>query len=119
MIRALRLNLTTSARIISRNFSGSVSVSDSVSSESVTKNINHAGQYYQDLVKRGSKGKLLAVGDLRKLMQLCQKPYHVKYAVLGIKYYQKKGHDFRCVPTNTKLFHCHYDMLARRSTLIL
>lgn len=52
------------------------------------------GQYFQDLVFRGRQGRLLAVGDLRKLLELCQTKEHVKYAVLGVELYQRKRHDF-------------------------
>lgn len=58
------------------------------------KPINAVGQYYQDLVFRGRQGRLLAVGDLRKLMQLVERKGHVTYAVEAVKLYQVKGIDF-------------------------
>ena len=64
------------------------------SSSNPSKEINLPGRYYQDLLFRGRQRRLLAVGDLRKLMQLCVRPSHVRYAVEGVKLFQTKGHDF-------------------------
>ena len=55
---------------------------------------NEVGQFFQNLVFRGRQGRLLAVGDLRKLLELCKTRDHVKYAVLGVELYQRKRHDF-------------------------
>ena len=52
------------------------------------------GQDFQELVFRGRQGRLLAVGDLRKLLARCQTKDHVRYAVQGVELYQRKRHDF-------------------------
>lgn len=50
--------------------------------------------FFNDLVYRGRESRLLAVGDLRKLLQLCEKKSHVKYAVEAVRLFESKGHDF-------------------------
>jgi len=55
---------------------------------------NPVGSAYHDLVRRGSKGKPLALRDLRKLLEKCVKPTHAKYGVQAVSLYQLKGQDF-------------------------
>jgi hypothetical protein len=55
---------------------------------------NPVGSAYHDLVRRGSKGKPLALRDLRKLLEQCVQPSHAKYGVQAVAIYQIKGQDF-------------------------
>ena len=48
---------------------------------------------YNDL-RHKAKGGPLGLTDLRKLLQKCHEPNHVRYAVLAVELYQKKGNDF-------------------------
>lgn len=58
------------------------------------KLLNEVGQFYQDMVYRGRNGRLLPIRDLKTLFGLCRSPEHIKYAVLGVEMFQKKGQDF-------------------------
>ena len=55
---------------------------------------NPVGSAYHDLVRRGSKGKPLALRDLRKFLEQCVQPSHAKYGVQAVALYQIKGQDF-------------------------
>ena len=52
------------------------------------------GKKYNELLFKGRKRKPLGLTDLRKLLQECTLPNHVKYAVGAVQYYQIKGQDF-------------------------
>mmetsp|Transcript_18238 Transcript_18238/g.18304 ORF Transcript_18238/g.18304 Transcript_18238/m.18304 type:complete len:283 (+) Transcript_18238:87-935(+) len=58
------------------------------------RNPETPGQYFHMLLHRGRKSNRLALGDLRKLIQLCDSPDNIKYAILGVELYQRKGQDF-------------------------
>lgn len=53
-----------------------------------------AGKTFQELLHRGRGGNALALGDLRKLLEMCQSPEEVKYATQAVALYQRKGQDF-------------------------
>ncbi len=53
-----------------------------------------AGTTFHELMHRGRGGNMLALGDLRKLLEMCQTPEEVKYATKAVALYQKKGQDF-------------------------
>lgn len=52
------------------------------------------GKQYNDLIFKGREGRPLGLADLRRLLQQCNTPDHVKYAVGAVEYFQIKGQDF-------------------------
>jgi hypothetical protein len=55
---------------------------------------NPVGGYYHDMVYRGRGHNALSLGDLRKLMQMCNTPELARYSLNGVDLYQRKGQDF-------------------------
>ena len=55
---------------------------------------NPVGSYYHNLVFRGRGHNALALGDLRKLLQMCNEPKLAKYSLQAVALYQRKGQDF-------------------------
>ena len=53
-----------------------------------------AGKTFHELLHRGRGENMLALGDLRKLLEMCQSPEEVKYATQAVALYQRKGQDF-------------------------
>ena len=64
------------------------------SSEGVSASANPVGSYYHDLVYRGRGHNALKLGDLRKLMQMCDTPELARYSLQAVHLYQRKGQDF-------------------------
>ncbi len=92
------LNSKAFLRLFAATPKGSPAVASSppakVSSSSEVADNNPVGKVYHDLVFRGSKGKPLALRDLRSLLQQCQSPDHANYGIEAVKLYQVKGQDF-------------------------
>eukprot|EP01041_Mallomonas_annulata_P010713 gene10712-22368_t len=90
----------TMEKRLNRAFSSAASA---VSIESKDDIKNLVGPVYHELLHRGRQKNRLALGDLRKLIQLCDDAETIKYAVLGIELYQRKGQDFSeeaCIRAN-------------------
>ena len=72
----------------------SESVTNSTSSTAAESSDNPVGRYYHDLVYRGRGHHALALGDLRRLLQMCNSPELARYGLYGVDLYQRKGQDF-------------------------
>ena len=57
--------------------------------------INLLGKQYNDILYKGRGGRALGLSDLRKLLQQCTEPDHVRYAIGAVELYQRKGMDFK------------------------
>ena len=77
---------------VSRALSESAAKSDVSASAESTE--NPVGRYYHDLVYRGRGHHALALGDLRRLLQMCNTPELARYGLHGVDLYQRKGQDF-------------------------
>ena len=78
---------------VSRSFSD-VPSSSSVASTAAESIENPVGRYYHDLVHRGRGHNALALGDLRKLLQMCNTPELARFGLHAVDLYQRKGQDF-------------------------
>lgn len=58
------------------------------------EDVTELGKQYNELIHKGRNGLPLGLSDLRKLLQQCESPDHIKYAVGAVNYYQEKGQDF-------------------------
>ncbi len=64
-------------------------------SEDISGNVaNPVGRYYHDIVFRGRGHNALSLGDLRKLMQMCDSPELARYSLQAVHLFQRKGQDF-------------------------
>ena len=63
-------------------------------SEGISDGANPVGRYYHDLVYRGRGHNALKLGDLRKLMQMCDSPELARYSLQAMHLFQRKGQDF-------------------------
>lgn len=80
--------------------------------------LSSLGKELNAIRKKGKGGLPLGLADLRNLLHKCQEPDHVRYAVLAVELYQKKGNDFKedvnmrfikaCVKGNNPLAAAHH-----------
>ena len=96
----LRSTCVPSSFLLSRGLSNSSSqklketVEKSKNDDQESKVTNVIGATYHELVHRGRGINALALGDLRKLLQMCKTADEVKYASKAVALYQRKGQDF-------------------------
>lgn len=84
------LSKLASINIFGKAFSSNVAADTNI----LTQKDTTPGRFYHELVFRGRQTNKLALGDLRKLLQKCDGLDTLKYAVLGVELYQRKGQDF-------------------------
>ena len=97
----LRSTCGPTSLLLSREFSNSSSqklketVDNAKNDDQESKvTTNVIGATYHGLVHRGRGINALALGDLRKLLQMCKTADEVKYASKAVALYQRKGQDF-------------------------
>jgi len=56
--------------------------------------VSALGKQYNEILFKGRDGRAVGLADLRRMLQKCDSPTHVKYAVKIVEYYQGRGHDF-------------------------
>ena len=83
-----------SSRELSNSSSQKLKETVEKTTDQESKVANVIGATYHDLVHRGRGINALALGDLRKLLQMCKTADEVKYASKAVALYQRKGQDF-------------------------
>lgn len=105
LVRAPHFQVSSVIRFFSANAAkvdGSSSSTNSSSSSGETHSSsneanrikNPIGPVYQDMVFRARGNNRLALGELRKLLQLCKTKDDVKYGLQMVELFQIKGQDF-------------------------